>query len=58
MTEIIIGVIALVVGYLIAKFLERANASKTINNAEEQAASIRKEAESIKKEAELINSTS
>lgn len=53
MTEIIIGVIALVVGYLIAKFLERANASKTINNAEEQAASIRKEAESIKKEAEL-----
>ncbi len=46
MIEIIIGVIAgLVIGYLIAKVLEKNNASKIISNAKEQAASIKKEAE-------------
>lgn len=54
MTEILIGIIGLVLGYLIAKLLERGNASKTINNAKEQAATIKKEAElegeSIKKD--------
>lgn len=48
MTEIVIGTIAgLVIGYLIAKVLEKNNASKIINDAREQATSIKKEAEVI-----------
>lgn len=45
MIELIIGIAALAVGFLIAKVLEKNNASKMISNAREQAASIKKEAE-------------
>lgn len=45
MIEILIGIAGLAVGYLIAKVLEKNNASKMISNAQEQAASIKKEAE-------------
>ncbi len=53
-TIIIIGVVALVVGFLIAKLLEKSKASQVIQEAKKNAASIIKEAnaegESIKKE--------
>lgn len=49
MIEIIIGIAGLAVGYLIAKVLEKNNASKMISNAREQAASIKKEAEATGK---------
>lgn len=45
MIEIIIGIAALAVGFLIAKVLEKGNASKIINNAKEEAKSIIREAE-------------
>ncbi len=51
---LIVGVVALVVGFLIAKLLERNNASQVIKNAKKNAQSILKEAkieaESTKKE--------
>ena len=57
MIEIIIGIAALAVGYLIAKALEKSNASKITSNAKQQATSIIKEAEisgeTIKKEKML-----
>lgn len=57
MIEIIIGIAALVVGYLIAKALEKSNASKITSNAKQEAASIVKEAEisgeTLKKEKML-----
>ena len=48
---IIAAVVGLVVGFLIAKMLEKGKAAKTINNAKKEAASIIKEA---KKEGENI----
>ncbi len=51
---IIVGVVALVAGFLIAKMLEKGNASKVISNAKKEASSIVKlansEGESIKKD--------
>lgn len=52
MIEIIIGIAALAVGYLIAKVLEKNHASKITNNAKEQVASIKLQANAIIKEAE------
>lgn len=54
MIEIIIGVAAFAVGYLIAKVLEKNNASRITNRARKRASSIRQEAETIRKEAETI----
>src|SRR5690625_6694794 len=54
MIEIIIGVAAFAVGYLIAKVLEKNNASRITNRARKRASSIRQEAETIRKEAEAI----
>src|SRR5690625_4793615 len=51
MIEIIIGVAAFAVGYLIAKVLEKNNASRITNRARKRASSIRQEAETIRKEA-------
>lgn len=53
MIELIIGIAALAVGYLIAKALEKNNASKITSNAKQEAASIIKEASAIVKEAEV-----
>ncbi|HLW14366.1 MAG TPA: ribonuclease Y [Flavobacteriaceae bacterium] len=53
MIETIIGIAALVVGYLIAKALEKSNASKITSNARQEAASIIKEASAKVKEAEV-----
>lgn len=51
---IVVGVVALIIGFLIAKLLERSNASQVIKNAKKNAQSIIKEAkieaESTKKE--------
>ena len=53
-TIIIVGVIALIVGFVIAKFLEKGKASKTIADAKKEAESILKSAkvdgENIKKD--------
>ena len=53
MIELIIGIAALAVGYLIAKALEKNNASKITSNAKQEAASIIKEASAVVKEAEV-----
>lgn len=51
---IIVGIIGLVIGFAIAKFMEKGKASKTIANAKKEAAHIVKEAkiegENIKKD--------
>jgi len=53
-TYIILGMVGLVIGFAIAKFLERGKASKTIAEAKKQASSIienaQKEGENIKKD--------
>lgn len=53
-TTIIIGVIGLIVGFVIAKFLEKGKASKTIANAKKEAEGIlksaRRDGENIKKD--------
>ncbi len=50
-TLIVIGVIGLIVGFIIAKFLEKSNASQLTKSAKKNAASILKEAKS---EAETV----
>lgn len=53
-TIIIIALFSLIIGFVIAKFLERGKASKTISNAKKEASAIRKaaegEGENIKKD--------
>jgi len=53
-TTIIVGVVGLIVGFVVAKFLEKGKASKTIANAKKEAGGILKTAkvdgENIKKD--------
>jgi ribonuclease Y len=53
-TTIIVGVVALIIGFVIAKFLEKGKASKTIANAKREADGIlkaaKKDGENIKKD--------